>query len=146
MRHITNNGLKLVKSFEGFSSKIYLDSAGLQTIGYGHLILPHEKSSFKNVLSISEAESILKQDLAIAENAVARLIKIPLNNKQFDALVSFTFNVGAAALQRSTLRHKVNRSEHEQVPAEFIRWVYANGRKIPGLIRRRIAEAELYCA
>jgi lysozyme len=146
MRHITENGLKLIKSFEGFSNTIYLDEARLQTIGFGHLILPHEKSFFKNGLSISEAESLLKKDLAIAENAVARLIKIPLNNKQFDALVSFTFNVGAAALQRSTLRRKVNRQEHEQVPAEFMLWVYANGRKIPGLIRRRASEAELYCA
>ncbi len=146
MRHITDNGLKLIKSFEGFSSKIYLDSAGLQTIGYGHLILPHEKSSFKNGLSISEAESLLKKDLAIAENAVAPLIKTPLNNNQFDSLVSFTFNVGGVALQRSTLRSKVNRQEHEQVPAEFLRWIYAGGRKIPGLIRRRAAEAELYCS
>jgi lysozyme len=146
MRHITDNGLRFIKGFEGFSSTIYLDAAGLQTIGYGHLILPHEKSSFKNGLSELDAESLLKQDLAVAEKAVARLIKVPLNNCQFDALISFTFNVGAAALQRSTLRRKVNRQEHEQVPAEFLCWVYADGRKIPGLIRRRAAEAELYCA
>ena len=145
MRHVTNNGLKLIKSFEGFSSKIYLDSAGLQTIGYGHLILPHEKHSFKNGITATHAEFLLKQDVITAENAVTRLIKTPLTNNQFDSLVSFTFNVGAGALQRSTLRHKVNRGEHESVPAELIKWIYAGGRKIPGLIKRRILESELYC-
>jgi lysozyme len=144
MRHITENGLKLIMGFEGFSNTIYLDEAGLQTIGYGHLILPHKKFSFKNGISKIDAESLLKQDVQLAENAVARLIKVPLTNHQFDALVSFTFNLGAGALQRSTLRHKVNRQEHDAVPAEFMRWIYANGRKIPGLIRRRTAEAELY--
>lgn len=144
MRHITDNGLKLIKSFEGFSPTIYLDSAGLETIGYGHLILPHEKSSFKKGISLAQAESLLKQDLAIAEKAVARLIKTSLTNNQFDVLVSFTFNVGAAALQRSTLRHKVNRNEHENVPDELIKWVYANGEKLPGLLQRRLMEGHLY--
>jgi lysozyme len=146
MRHITENGLKFIQGFEGFSSTIYLDAAGLSSIGYGHLILPHEKSSFKNGISLAEAEPLLKQDLAIAEKTVARLIKIHLNNSQFDSLVSFTFNVGAAALQRSTLRRKVNHNEHEQVPAEFMKWVYAGGKRIPGLIKRRMLEAKLYCS
>ncbi|MCT4635385.1 MAG: lysozyme, partial [Rickettsiales bacterium] len=72
------------------------------------------------------------------------LITVSLNNHQFDALVSFTFNVGVGALQRSTLRSKVNRAEHEQVPTEFMRWVYAGGKRIIGLVRRRKAELELY--
>ena len=67
-----------------------------------------------------------------------------LNNNQFDTLVSFTFNVGFDALQRSTLRRKINREEHDSVPAEFMRWVYAGARKVTGLIRRRKLEAELY--
>ena len=144
MRHITENGLKLLKQFEGFSSKIYLDSAGLPTIGYGHLITSAEKHLYKNGTTEAEAMSLLKKDVAIAENAVAHLISVPLNNNQFDALVSFTFNLGSSALQRSTLRAKVNRQEHEQVPAEFMRWVYAGGKKLPGLIKRRKLEANLY--
>ena len=144
MRHITDNGLKIIKQFEGFSPKIYLDAAGLETIGYGHLILPHEKSTFKKGISLAEAESLLKRDVQLAENAVARLIKTPLTNNQFDALVSFTFNVGAAALQRSTLRHKINHGEHEGVPAELNKWVYAGGEKLPGLLQRRIMEGHLY--
>ena len=80
----------------------------------------------------------------IAERAVLRLISVPLTQGQFDALVSFTFNLGAGALQRSTLRRKVNREEHADVPAEFSKWVWAGGRKMNGLIKRRKAEAELY--
>jgi lysozyme len=144
MRHITEKGLELIKSFEGFSPTIYLDSAGLPSIGYGHLILPHEYPPFKNGITKSEAEALLKADVRAAENAVSRLITSPINQNQFDALVSFTFNLGAGALQRSTLRAKVNRADHGSVPAEFLRWVYAEGRKTAGLIRRRQAEAELY--
>jgi len=144
MRHITDNGLKLIKDFEGFSSKIYKDSAGFPTVGHGHLILPHEKHLFQNGINMLQAEALLKADLQVAERAVSRLIKIPLSDNQFDSLVSFTFNLGSATLQRSTLRAKVNRAEHDSVPTEFMRWVYAGGKIIPGLIRRRRAEASLY--
>ena len=144
MRHITSNGLQLIKKFEGFSSKIYLDSAYLPTVGYGHLIKPHEKHLFKNGITEIQAITLLKQDIAVAENAVARLITVPLTDNQFDALVSFTFNLGAGTLQRSTLRAKLNRQEYWSVPAEMMRWIYAGGRKTQGLILRRMAEVELY--
>jgi lysozyme len=77
---------------------------------------------------------------------VLRLIAVPLTAGQFDALVSFTFNLGGGALQRSTLRRKVNREEHAAVPAELMEWVWAGGRKLKGLVRRREAEAALYLA
>ena len=73
-----------------------------------------------------------------------RLVTVPLTDGQFDALTSFTFNLGGGALQRSTLRRKVNREEHSAVPGEFRRWVWAGGRKLKGLVRRREAEAALY--
>ena len=73
-----------------------------------------------------------------------RLIRVPLADGRFDALGSFTFNLGAGALQRSTLRRRVNREEHDAVPPEFRRWVWAGGRKLKGLIRRREVEAEFY--
>ncbi len=79
-----------------------------------------------------------------AKRSVLRLITVPLTNSQFDALVSFTFNLGGGALQRSTLRRKVNREEHDDVPAEFLRWVWAGGKKLRGLVRRREAELLLY--
>ena len=80
----------------------------------------------------------------VAERAVCRLIHVPLTDNQFDALVSFTYNLGADALQRSTLRCKVNRAQHQDVPIEFMRWIWAGGKKLPGLIKRRLAEASLY--
>jgi len=144
MRHISQNGLKLIKSFEGFSSKIYSDAAGIPTIGYGHLILPHEKHLFQNGITEEKAISLLKQDISFAEKSVIRLINIPLSNNQFDALLSFTFNLGSASLQRSSLRRKINRQEHWDVPAELMKWVWAGGKKIAGLARRRKVEAELY--
>jgi len=76
--------------------------------------------------------------------AVLRLIDVPLTDGQYDALVSFTFNLGAGALQRSTLRRKANREQHVEVPKQLMRWVWAGGRKLKGLIRRREAEALIY--
>ena len=87
---------------------------------------------------------MLRSDVEIAERAVLRLIETGLDNGQFDALVSFAFNLGAGALQRSTLRRKINREDHLAVPAEFCRWVWAGGRKLKDLVRRREAEAAMY--
>lgn len=144
MRHVTADGLALIKRFEGFSPTPYLCPAGYWTVGYGHVI----KSQFAYPDPITEdhASQILASDVQVAEKAVQRLVTIPLTDGQFDALVSFTFNLGAGALQRSTLRKKVNREEHDDVPAEFLKWVNAGGRKLVGLVRRRQAEAERYAA
>ena len=144
MRQITKQGIDLIKRFEGFEPEIYLDAAGLPTIGYGHLLHPGEDKMFANGISEAAGEALLIKDVGIAENAVLRLIRVQLTDGQFDALVSFTFNLGGGALQRSTLRRKVNREEHEEVPAELMRWVWAGGRKLRGLIRRREAEGLLY--
>lgn len=84
------------------------------------------------------------QDLKIYEYAVSRLIKVYLTQGEFDALVSFCFNLGIASLQRSTLRQKINRNEYDDVEKEFLRWVYINGLISKGLINRRKAEVELY--
>jgi len=144
MRHITHNGLNLIKRFEGFSATIYTCPAGYPTIGYGHVVKDHEKEEFKNGISQEQAENLLSQDVQEAEMGVLRLITSPLTDSQFDALVSFTYNLGSGALQRSTLRWKVSREEHADAPAEFMKWVWAGGRKLKGLVRRRQAEAMLY--
>ncbi len=141
MRHITNDGLNLIKRFEGFSPTAYVCPAGYPTIGYGHLV--REGEQFTSI-SVSEAEDLLRKDVAFAERAVLRLVNVPLTDGQFDALVSFTFNLGAGALQRSTLRRKVNRQLHKEVPGQLMRWVWAGGRRLNGLIRRRKAEALRY--
>tara|TARA_B100000378_G_scaffold140014_1_gene113228 strand:- start:409 stop:861 length:453 start_codon:yes stop_codon:yes gene_type:complete len=142
MRHITQNGIDLIKRFEGFSRTVYFCPAGYPTIGYGHVVKPHE--DFSVGIDEAQAEELLRQDAVIAERAVLRLIRVPLTDGQFDALVSFTYNLGGGALQRSTLRRKINREEHAEVPEQFMRWVWAGGRKLKGLVRRREAESELY--
>lgn len=144
MRHVTEEGLNLIKRFEGFSPKIYICPAGYPTIGYGHVMLAHEREQFAAGITQAEATELLRKDVRIAERAVLRLISVPLTDGQFDALVSFTFNLGAGALQRSTLRRKVNRGEHESVPAELLKWVWAAGKRLPGLLSRRRLEGQRY--
>ena len=104
----------------------------------------NERERFADGIDEATAEDLLRRDVEAAVRAVLRLIRVPLADGPFDALCSFTFNLGAGALQRSTLRRKINREEHDAVPAEFRRWVWAGGRKLKGLIRRREAEAVLY--
>lgn len=141
MRHVTQEGLDLIKRFEGFSSTVYICPAGYPTIGYGHLIRNGE--DFDSITE-KRGEELLRRDVESAERAVLRLIKVPLTDGQFDALVSFTYNLGSGALQCSTLRRKVNRQAHSDVPEQLMRWVWAGGQKLTGLIRRRGKEAEMY--
>ncbi|MEM2124985.1 MAG: lysozyme [Candidatus Methanosuratincola sp.] len=133
--------IKLIKHFEGLRLKPYLCPAGYTTIGYGHVL-----SSGESIQSLTEAEAeaLLLTDITRAERAVLRLITVPLTPSQFDSLVDFVFNLGAGALQRSTLRQKINRQEHEDVPNEFLRWVYAGGKRLNGLVKRRTFDALLY--
>lgn len=138
MRYVTDKGIKLIKAFEGYSNIVYLDSAGLETIGYGHLL---RGESFTEITN-EQAEELLRKDLYSAERSVLRLIESPLTDNQFDALVSFTFNLGGAVLQRSTLRAKINRGESPY--GEFERWCWAGGKKLKGLIKRRLAESNLF--
>lgn len=143
MRKITQEGLDLIKHFEGYCPVVYVCPAGYPTIGYGHLVRNHE--AFANI-GYDEAETLLRKDVESAECAVLRLINVPLTDGQFDALVSFTYNLGSGALQRSTLRRKVNRQAHAEVPEQLMRWVWAGGRKLNGLERRRNTEAIRYVA
>lgn len=139
--HVSQKGLNFIKSFEGFSSKPYRCPAGYKTIGYGHLIKDNE-----NIESVTKsyAVELLKQDVEAAESIVRRFTKVFLTQNQFDMLVSFVFNLGGGAYQRSSLRSKVNREEHEAVPFEFLKWIYSKGDILPGLLRRRRLEAKIY--
>jgi GH24 family phage-related lysozyme (muramidase) len=134
----------LIKTFEGFSPTVYICPAGYPTIGYRHVVKTQEREQFADGITPEQAEVLLRQDVQTAERAVLHLITVPLTDGQFDALVSFTFNLGAGALQRSTLRRKVNCGDHAAVPAEFGQWVWAGGRRLEGLMRRREVEANLY--
>lgn len=144
MRPLTPVGMALIQRFEGFVAKPYLCPAGFLTVGYGHRVHLSERKAMEGGITKAVAEELLLRDVAAAGSAVLRLIEVPLLDSQYDALVSFTFNLGSAALQRSTLRQKINRNEHLDVPAELLKWVWAGGRKLPGLVARRAAEGARY--
>lgn len=142
----SQSGIDMIKESEGFKGRIYRDKAGHETIGYGHKLTKKEKDTgkYKGGISKKDAEDLLRQDLEQAENAVNKDVKVPLNQNQFDALVSFVFNVGAGKFNRSTLLKRLNNGEYDAVPAELARWNKAGGEVTPGLVTRRQKEAELW--
>lgn len=142
MHRFTNQrGIELIKTFEGFNSEPYVCSGGYLTIGYGHKLLPSDPYK---IVTPEKAEIILQSDLRKTERSVLKYIDVEINEDQFSALVSFTFNLGPAALQRSALRQKVNYNQYEEAAKEFQRWVYAGGKKVMGLVRRRKLESDLF--
>lgn len=138
---INEAGIAIVKFYEGWSAVPYICPAGYLTIGWGHVILPTEK--FTSITK-KEGTLILINDLGKAEKAVSRLINVPITLNQFSALTSFTFNLGSGVLQNSTLRSKLNRGEHDDAGEQLLRFIYAKGKKLPGLIKRRQDEYNLY--
>ena len=140
-RKISNKGIELIKYFEGFRNEPYICSGGYLTIGYGHKLLPSDRFSS---ITVEGAENLLRKDLIRFERAVIKYITVPLNDDQFAALTSFTYNLGAAALQRSVLRQKINYGEFDDVPREFKKWVYAGGKRVAGLVKRRKIESQLF--
>jgi lysozyme len=139
---ISTVGLSLIQHFEGFSKTVYLCPAGIPTIGFGHAL--REGEDFAHGISLYEAQVLLQQDVWRAQRSVLRLCPVGLTQGQGDALVSFTYNLGAGALQRSTLRRKLLRGDMARAAEQFMVWVYAGGRKSKGLIARRRAEQLLF--
>lgn len=139
---LSEAGLELIKKSEGFRSKTYRDVAGFSTIGYGHRLLPHE--SFPDVISEAQALDLLASDVHRAEQAVERLVKVPLTQGQFDALVDFCFNLGAGRLASSTLLKALNGSRYSDAREQLLRWDLAGGHVSPGLKIRREAEFQLW--
>ncbi len=141
VRSVSDDLIDFIKNFEGYSSTPYKCAANFITVGWGH-----EVKKGENFTEISEdqATSLLHNDLLVAEQSVCRLITVSLEDYQYDALVSWTFNLGGARLQASTLRAVINRGEYNEAPAQIRRWVYAGGKKLKGLVRRRDQEALMY--
>ena len=135
-------GINLIKKFEGLELSKYKDAVGLWTIGYGHLIRPEE--TFDRRLTEEEAESLLRKDLQEAEKGIKRLVSVPLTENQFDALVSFVFNVGIGRLASSTLLRKLNANDYAGAASELLKWNKAGGKELIGLTRRRQAEQKLF--
>ena len=147
-RRCNEAGWRIVRSFEGFRAHPYVCPAGVWTIGYGATRGTDGNAINRTTSPIdqSTADALLDRDIVSSEAAVARLLPVPMTDNQFSALVSFTFNLGAGALQRSTLRQVILRGDHGAVPRELAKWVRGGGRVLPGLVRRRSAEALLYQA
>lgn len=135
-------GRALIRAFEGFSPTVYICPAGYPTVGYGHVVQAGE--AFESPLSPDEGDALLARDLPRYEAAVCRLIEVPLHDPCYDALVSFTFNLGEGALAASTLRRLINAGRLEEAGPQFGRWVFAGAQKLPGLVRRRAAERALF--
>ena len=143
---ISPRGLSLLKQFEGCILVPYKDSAGLYTIGYGHLIADGRTlpDSAKYKLTQKQADMLLQYDVIPRERAVERLCTVPLNQNEFDALVSFVFNLGAGCFQRSTIRQKLNRGDRAGAAKVLLRYNRAGGKVIKGLVNRRMAEFKLF--
>ena len=143
-RTLSPAGVALIQAFEGFSPTLYRCPAGWETIGYGHRVSPHEVPRLARGISVAAAETLLHQDIARIERQIRPLLPQTLTQGQWDALVSFAFNLGARRLKHSTLRQRVLAGDHTGAAQEFLKWVYVNGKPSAGLRRRRLAEMALY--
>ncbi len=152
---MSEKGKELLAEWEGVELKVYKDVAGLPTIGVGHLLTQDELTSGKILirgepiryadgLTKTQAMDLLDQDLERFEEAVNESGKVDLKQNQFDALVSFTFNVGSNAFRNSTLLRLLNQGNYSDVPNQLRRWVHSGGQKVQGLVKRRENEIELW--
>jgi lysozyme len=144
-------GLKLIQSFEGCEKKqkggrfkAYVDPVGVLTIGWGHTNATGRQFDADAVWTQAECDAALREDMERFEAAVRSHVKVGLAQCQFDALVSFAYNCGIGNLKSSTLLRKVNRRDFAAAAREFGKWNKAGGRVLPGLTRRRAAEATLF--
>jgi GH24 family phage-related lysozyme (muramidase) len=141
----SDKGIALIKEFEGCKLTAYQDSVGVWTIGYGWT-QPVDGKPIRAGMTIKQetAERLLKTGLVSYESDVSRLVKVGLTQEQFDALVSFTYNLGARSLSTSTLLRKLNAGDYAGAAEEFLRWNKAGGKVLNGLTRRREAERALF--
>ena len=140
MRRINEAGKNLIRSFEGLELTAYQDSVGVWTIGFGHTRGVKEGQT----ITEAEAERLLDEDLAGFEKGVESLVKVPLTDNQFAALVSFAFNLGLGNLRSSTLLKKLNAGKYGEAAEEILRWSRAGGIVLRGLVKRRAMERALF--
>ena len=136
----SDEGISLIRHFEGCSLDAYLCPAGVWTIGYGHTRGVKEG----DVIDQEAAEALLIEDLEEFEGYVNKLVEIALKQNEFDALVSWTFNLGPANLKESTLLNRINYGPLSDVPPQIERWNRAGGKVLEGLVKRRAAESALW--
>jgi GH24 family phage-related lysozyme (muramidase) len=145
---LSRQGAELIARFEGFVNKPYNDAAGNATIGFGHLLHGGPVNSIDHdrwqTISRARGLELLLRDAESAARAVNTFVKVKLNQHEFDALVSFVFNVGAGAFHDSRIVRLLNAGHKKEIPAELLRWSKAGGRTLPGLLRRRQAEGAMF--
>lgn len=153
MYEISRQGLKAVVHFEGAKKTVYKDVAGLQTIGVGHLLTPAELASgqltdippmWRHGLSDDEVIELLDVDIQKFVKGINNLIQVRLYQREFDALVSWSFNVGLGAAKDSNLVYVLNRSMYANIPLELAKWTKAGGKTSQGLANRRTAESAIW--
>lgn len=137
---ISKDGMEVIRNFEGFRSHAYQDSVGVWTIGYGHT----KNVQPTDIVSTAQGYRILAYELVEYENYVKNYVTVPLHQHQFDALVSWTYNLGPTNLKNSTLLKVLNKGRYDLVPDEIRRWNKAGGKVLEGLVKRREAEAQLF--
>jgi lysozyme len=142
MRRINDNGLALIKSFEGFRPDPYPDEGGTWTIGYGHT---QDVDAGSAAVTEAQAETLLQEDVGAAEESVCGAIVVPLTDNQYAALVSLVYNAGSAPLTRM-LGARLNAGDYAGAAQEFLRWRLSGGMVSDGLVRRREAERALFLA
>ena len=142
----SNKGKAIIKQYEGFRAKPYLCPAGVPTIGYGATYYADgRKVTLKDApISEADADNLLDKMLGKYEDAVNRYVQVPITQNQFDALVSFCYNLGQEALRKSTLLKKLNNKDYKGAADAFLNWVYASGKKLQGLVNRRTDEHKLF--
>lgn len=146
MRKTNQAGIDLIKHYEGFQSEAYRDPVGVVTIGYGHTAstLPHAVMGM--VITESQAQEYLVNDLSLTEQGVEDAVKVPTTDNQFSSLVSFAFNLGLGNLKSSTLLKLLNSGDYIGAKNQFVNWDKAGGKVLNGLLARRRAEADLFSA
>lgn len=141
----SERGLNLIKKYEGCRLTAYQCPAGVWTIGYGHTGTVNGKAICRGMkITQKQAVELLQKDLTTFENSVRTAVTAKINQKMFDALVSFTYNCGAGALRNSTLLKKLNAEDYDCAAAQFLKWNKANGKVLAGLTARRKEESELF--
>ena len=143
---VSKHGREFITAHEGEILRVYLDPVGLPTMGVGHLLTDEEKAKYPvgSVITRGVSQEFLERDLRRFENAVNTLVKVPINQNQFDALVSFAFNVGEANFKRSSVLRHLNAGLYAKAADAFLAWNKSKGKVLPGLTRRRKEERALF--
>lgn len=137
-------GKALIKKSESFEKATYICPAGVPTIGYGTTKIDGKPVPMGMTITKEQAEKLLEDDLLVFENAVNKFVRVEITQNQFDALISFVYNVGIGNFSNSTLLRVLNQGNYTEAADQILRWTKAKGKELPGLVKRRDAERQLF--